>query len=112
VCSSDLLICNMRHQGFDSRYVNESLERGDQFVQLLRGVASSQNMARLKKAGVRINYFGFDLRHPDRLKHYFDAGVDFPLVDDVEKMMKGAEALGIKRWKPTYRNDIDKQKNQ
>lgn len=104
-----ILICNMRHQGFDSRYVNESLERGDQFVQLLRGVASPQNMARLKKAGVRINYFGFDLRHPDRLKHYFDAGVDFPLVDDVEKMMKGAEALGIKRWKPVYRNDIDKQ---
>jgi len=104
-----ILICNMRYQGFDSRYVNQSLERGDQFVQLLRGVASPKNMARLKKAGVRINYFGYDLRHPDRLKRYFDAGVDFPLVDDVEKMMPGAEALGIKRWKPVYRKDNDKQ---
>lgn len=106
-----ILICNMRHQGYDSRYVNESLERGDQFVQLLRGVASPENMARLKKAGVRINYFGFDLRHPDRLKRYFDAGVDFPLVDDVGKMMPGAEALGIKRWKPVYRKNHHKKNN-
>ena len=104
-----ILICNMRNQGHDLQYVNESLERGDQFVQLLRDVASPENMARLKKAGVRINYFGFDLRHPDRLKRYFDAGVDFPLVDDVEKMMPGAEALGIKRWKPVYRKGNDKQ---
>ncbi len=104
-----ILICNMRNQGFDSRYVNETLERGDQFVQLLRGVASPEDMARLKKAGVRINYFGFDLRHPDRLKRYFDAGVEFPLVDDVEKMMPGAEALGIKRWQPVYRQDSDKK---
>ena len=44
----------------------------------------------------------------DRLKRYFDAGVDFPLVDDVEKMMPGAEALGIRRWKPVYRKDNDK----
>ena len=104
-----ILICNMRNQGYDLRYVNESLERGDQFVQLLRDVASPENMARLKKAGVRINYFGFDLRHPRRLKRYFDAGVDFPLVDDVEMMMPGAEALGIKRWKPVYRKGNDKQ---
>jgi glycerophosphoryl diester phosphodiesterase len=107
----NILICNMGHQGYDSRYVNESLERGDQFVQLLRDVASPEDMARLKAAGVRINYFGFDLRHPDRLKRYFDAGVDFPLVDDVEKMMPGAEALGIERWKPVYRKDNDKQHN-
>ena len=45
----------------------------------------------------------------DRLKRYFDAGVDFPLVNDVEKMMPGAEVLGIKRWKPVYRKDNDKQ---
>ena len=44
----------------------------------------------------------------DRLKRYFDAGV-VPLVDDVEKMIPGAEALGIKRWKPVYRKDNDKQ---
>jgi hypothetical protein len=45
----------------------------------------------------------------NRPKRYFDAGVDFPLVDDVEKMMPGVEVLGIKRWKPAYRKDNDKQ---
>jgi hypothetical protein len=58
---------------------------------------------RLKKAGVRINYFGYDLRRPERLKGRFDAGVDFPLVDNVATIMKAAEALGIERWKPVYR---------
>jgi hypothetical protein len=33
----------------------------------------------------------------------------YALVDDVGKMMPGAEALGIKRWKPVYRKDNDKQ---
>jgi hypothetical protein len=32
-----------------------------------------------------------------------------PLVDDVEKMMPGVEVLGIKRRKPVYRKDNDKQ---
>ena len=99
----DILICNMSRQGYDSRYVNETIEGGAQFIQLLNRVASPEDMARLKKAGVRINYFGYDLRRPERLKGRFDAGVDFPLVDNVATIMKAAEALGIERWKPVYR---------
>ena len=104
-----ILICNMGGQGYSSRYVNATIEKGAQFIQLLNNVASPEDMAKLKKAGVRINYFGYDLRHPEKLKGRFDAGVDFALVDNVEGLMKAAEALGIKRWKPVYRKDNDKR---
>lgn len=97
----NILICNMHNQGRDARYVNETLTRGDQFLQLYGGLAAPEDMARLKEARVRINYFGTN--DPGALGPLFDAGVDFPLVDDVAKMMDAARALGIGPLKPVYR---------
>jgi len=98
-----ILICNMHNQGHDSRYVGETLARGDQFLQLYKGVASPEEMARLKKAGVRVNYCCTN--DPAALKGLFDAGVQFPLVDDVAGMMKAARDFGIEPLKPVYRKE-------
>ncbi len=40
---------------------------------------------------------------PDSLASLYEAGVDFPLVDDVAPMMDAARRLGIEPWKPVYR---------
>jgi len=99
----DILICNMHNQGYDTRYVSETLARGDQFLQLYNGMASPKDMARLKRSAVRINYCCTN--DPDSLKGLFDAGVQFPLVDDVARMMAAARALGIEPLRPAYRKE-------
>ncbi len=97
----DMLICNMHNQGYDSRYVSETIARRDQFLQLYNGMASPHDMARLKKAAVRVNFCCTN--SPDALKGLFDAGVQFPLVDDVVTMMQAARKLGIEPLRPVCR---------
>jgi glycerophosphoryl diester phosphodiesterase len=100
----EILICNMQRRGNDvPRYAAETIERGDAFIQLLRGpgVDWPKEMAAMKGAGVRINYYGTN--EPDSLALLYKAGVDFPLVDDVAPMMDAARRLGIEPWKPVYR---------
>ncbi len=89
-----ILICNMERQGSNTRYVDDTLARNYQFIQLLRGAASAQDMKRLKDAGVRVNYCCTN--DPADLKKLYSAGVEFPLVDDVATMIRSAEGLGIK----------------
>ena len=54
-------------------------------------------MAQLKAAGVRVNYCC--LNDPSTLKAMYSAGVQFPLVDDLEQMIGQAARLGIEPWK-------------
>ena len=89
-----ILICNMERQGTSTQYVDDTLARGCQFIQLLRGTASPQDAKRLKDGGVKVNYCCTN--DPTELKGLYAAGVEFPLVDDVATMMQAAEALGIK----------------
>ncbi len=101
----EILICNMQRRGNDvPRYAAETVEHGDAFIQLLRGpgVDWPKEMSAMKEAGVRINYYGTN--EPDSLASLYEAGVDFPLVDDVAPMMDAARRLGIEPWKPVYRS--------
>ena len=96
----DVVICNMERQANNSAYVADTIDRKCEFIQLLGKVGSPEDMARLKKAGVKVNYFGTN--DPGTLKMLFDAGVDFPLVDKTAEMMEAAKTLGIEPVKPVY----------
>ncbi len=88
------------------RYAAETIARGDAFIQILRrqGIAWPEEIRRLKRAGVRINYCCTN--NPDDLPALFDAGFDFLLVDDVGPMMDAARRLGIEPWKPVTRKAL------
>ena len=99
-----IMICNMERQSDTRQYVNETIAMGADFIQLLHVRARdglAEYVKRLKKAGIRINYYGTN--SPEELRKLFEAGVDFPLVDDVERMVRAASELGIPPLKPQFR---------
>ena len=99
----DILICNMERQARSSDYVSDTIAHHDQFVQLLGKMVSSEDMAKLKAASVRVNYYFCD--KPEELPRLFQAGVDFSLTNrvDVKKMLEAAQRLGVAPVKPVYR---------
>ena len=96
-----LRICNMNRTDSDARYVAETIQRKCDFLQFGGHLCKPEEMARLKRAGVRINYYG-RVDKPAKLKKLFDAGVDFPLVDKVAEMIRAARALGIEPNRPVF----------
>jgi len=77
-----IMICNMERQGGDvSLYVRQTIEQKCQFIQLTK-LCSPEEMQQLKLAGVKVNFFGVE--SPQHCRQLFEAGVDFPLVDDLE----------------------------
>ena len=97
----DILICNMERQFGDMpKYINDTIERKCDFIQLLWKVATPEEMKRLKDAGVTINLFqGPTVKS---LKEAYEAGVCFPLVNDIAPVMKEAEKYGVKPLEPVY----------
>ena len=104
VICPEILVCNMDRQTSYEQYVSETVSRGADFIQLLRKTAAPEDMARLKAAGVRINYCCTD--DPELLETLFAAGVEFVLVDDAAPMMRAAERLGIQPLKPVFRDNV------
>ena len=81
-----IMICNMDRQGGDvSRYVRETIKRKCQFIQLTQ-LCSPEEMQQLKSAGIKVNFFG--VRSPEHCRQLIEAGVDFPLVDNLELYVK------------------------
>lgn len=75
-------ICNMFRQGGSDAYVDDTVARRSEFIQLAYEMPTPEQIARLKEAGIKINYFGTN--DPAVMKQLFDLGVDFPLVDRLE----------------------------
>lgn len=96
-------ICNMDRQQNSMDYANETIETKAQFIQLLgEGNVLPSVIFKLRKHGIHINYYRADT--PEILCKLFDAGVNFPLVNDLEPMIKAAyEKMGIIPLKPHYR---------
>ena len=93
-------ICNMERQANTLQYVNETIEAGCEFIQLLGGgQVDPAHTKRLRDHGVRINYFGTN--DPATLRRLFESGVEFPLVDRLGEMLKVADKHGIARLKPS-----------
>ena len=97
-----ILICNMERQGGSWQYVNSTVAMNTAFIQLAGDVGAEfpAQIRKLKEAGIRINYFGTD--SPDELRQLFDAGVEFPLVNEVSKLVKTAGELGIVPLAPVF----------
>lgn len=100
--NSDVKICNMDRTDSSQRYVDETIAMDADFIQLKR---RSQHVLPelvrdLKAHGIVINFFGTN--SPEELRVLFQAGVDFPLVDELTPMMQAAHDLGIEPLKPVY----------
>jgi glycerophosphoryl diester phosphodiesterase len=89
----DMLICNMERRGDDvSRYIRETIEWKCDFLQLTK-LGTPEEMAALKKAGVRINFFW--AKTPKDFRELVAAGVDFPLVNNTGAFVETAKEI----WK-------------
>ena len=93
----EFLICNMERQGGSDAYIDRTIKTKAQFIQRAGGHPTPQQIARLKDAGIRINYFGTN--DPKEIIELFDLGVDFPLVDNLPV---GQETF--KKWSQEHEN--------
>ncbi len=102
---SRVMICNMERQSSLMRYVHETILMKAEFIQLLgSGSIDPDHTKRLRERGIRINYCCAN--EVDKVRRLLDAGVEFPLVDRVDSMLKIAEQSGIKRLQPVYRSRL------
>lgn len=76
-----ILICNMDRQSNGDDYIDSTIAQHCAFIQLTGGHPTPERVARLKAAGVKINYFGSNSEA--EIQALFDLGVDFPLVDNL-----------------------------
>lgn len=95
-----ILICNMENQGFDTRYVDETLEKESRFIQFYEGLPPAEDIERLKNAGISTNFFYSN--DAEELKSLFARGIDFVLADKVEEMLEAAQTIGIQPLEPIY----------
>ena len=94
VAQGRLVLNNMERQSTASEYVDRTIEGRFDFIQFYRDpFPSVEDIERLKTAGVRINYCCSN--DPEQLREWFDAGIEFPLVDDVTAAMAAARQAGI-----------------
>lgn len=90
----DILICNMERQGGSLEYAKETISMKAQFIQLLgKGEVPLEAVKLLKAAGVRVNYYHDET--PEGLRRQWQAGVDFPLVNDFAAAIPVAREFGI-----------------
>jgi len=99
---SRIKICNMDRQGNSMRYVDDTIAMKADFIQL-KGRSENQLAEltkKLKNHSIRINYYGTN--SAETLKKLFQSGVEFPLVDDLEPMLKVVKEFKIQPLLPKY----------
>ncbi len=96
----EIAICNMERQSDSMDYATQTIEGRYQFIQLLSrsGEVSPAVIQKLKDHKIRINYCCVET--PAQLCFLLDAGVEFPLVNDVAPMMNAAKKIGIQPLQP------------
>lgn len=94
----DILICNMERQGGSMEYAEETIAMKAQFIQLLgKGEVPVEAVKMLTAAGVRVNYYHDETA--EGLRRQWQAGVDFPLVNDLGPAIPVAREFGIEPLK-------------
>lgn len=89
-----ILICNMERQGSSAQYARETIAMKAAFIQLLgKGEVPVEEVKMLKAAGVRVNYYHDETS--EGLRRQWNAGVDFPLVNDFAAALPIAREFGI-----------------
>lgn len=89
-----VLVCYMGRQGNTADYIDYSIGRKADFIQLRgKGEVDAAQIRLLKKSGLRVNYY--EVETPEAARKLFLAGVDFPLVNDVALFLPVAREQGI-----------------
>jgi glycerophosphoryl diester phosphodiesterase/predicted neuraminidase len=90
--SRDIMICNMERQDERSEYIDKTIRQKSQFIQLLESRTDQdmdQEIARLKKHNIRINYCCTNT--VEDVEALFNSGVDFILTDRLSAMLEEFE---------------------
>jgi len=100
-------ICNMERGTNSTEYVTETISMNFDFIQLKERAdfILPALIKELKKNGIRINYYGTN--SADKLRLLFEAGVNFPLVDQVNEMIAVANDYGISPIIPKFGENYD-----
>lgn len=103
--SEEIKICNMDRQDSNWDYVNQTIARNSDFIQLKGDISPvyKSMVEKLLESGVQINYFGTD--DETELNQLFGYGVQFPLVNDYSQSIQIAEKLGVVRNIPEFFNE-------
>jgi len=91
--SADVLICNMDRQTSTKEYIATTIERGSEFIQLYKVPVNAEIVAYtkpLKADDIKINYCCTD--SPEEVLQLFEYGVDFVLVNELDKIMQAIES--------------------
>jgi len=89
-----ILICNMERQGSSAQYAQETIAMKAAFIQLRgKGEVPIEEVKQLRAAGVRVNYYHDET--PAGLRRQWNAGVQFPLVNDLAAAIPVAREFGI-----------------
>lgn len=92
----EILLCNMERQSAAIDYVRETIAMKAAFIQLRgKGEIDPEHTRLLHEAGVRINYY--EAATPEIARKLLDAGVDFPLVNDLAAFVPLAKESGLLR---------------
>jgi len=87
--STDIMICNMERQTKTDDYVDQTIAKKNQFIQLYKLPANKKIKSyttRLKENGIKINYCCTD--SPKEVKKLHKYGVDFVLVNKPESVLE------------------------
>ena len=99
---SRIKICNMERQANSLQYVRESIDAESDFLQLFGGNTVNPMFTTLaKQNGLRINFCCTNDKQV--LEGLLEAGVEFPLVDDLQNMLEVAQSKGIAPLTPVYK---------
>ncbi|MEZ6123029.1 MAG: Xaa-Pro dipeptidyl-peptidase [Planctomycetaceae bacterium] len=99
----EVKICNMERQQETAQYIQDTISDKADFIQLLgTDPFAPADMDRLKAAGIRINQCC--VNDPAKAALLFQAGVQFPLADELSRILIVADEQGIERLTPVYRS--------
>ena len=96
--NQNIQICNMERQSKNVDYVQQTIERKSEFIQLLRTPMNNDLrflIEQLKKNNIKINYCCTDDKKV--LADLLAIGVDFVLVNNIEPALAVSDSLGIPR---------------
>ncbi|RLD80561.1 MAG: glycerophosphodiester phosphodiesterase [Bacteroidetes bacterium] len=96
--NSNIFICNMERQANRKEYVQETIQGGFSFIQLLNKREDNtiaDDVKKLSKSHIMVNYYHAET--DEEIANLFDAGVNFILTNYLEQALNMANSLEIKR---------------
>jgi len=101
--NSTLILCNMERLNSTEEYVDSTIAKKYDFIQLL-AVRADSNLSelvrKLKENNIMINYYVADTT--DKFKSLLNDGIDFTLTNNLKEFIEVAKEFDVKPVKPIY----------